>query len=803
MSVRSPSPARSVAEGARQAARQVARNADFPAEAASKDDLKIEAFTGNRAKLGRFLLQLKTVFRLRPQNYPDPKAKVLFASMQLKEGAYEWFEPILKDYLDHASDAEREQDTVNVFSSWLNFEAAIQQVFGTIHEERAAARTVHRIKQTGSAALYYSQFNAVASKLSWNEEAKGSAYYEGLKDEVKDHMIDNIPATYQALVEESIKIDNRLYERRIERGGWVGKNTNNTGYKGKVAHQHYGDPMDLSMVQHGQASRRQGPGRTQGNQRGRGGGNREEYRKKNLCFNCGKSGHRARECGTQAQGLHMVTVGDPTDTAGIEEQKADTSMKTQDISAADKGTAQKEPGTVQGWISQEGQDWLTFKDPVQAQTAAEIDDSQRKKNEHMGLSWTGCYDDSCMVHFSEKDGSGWFPKEPKKKRSSRKRQTKNAETSSLSMTDIPDDWEVVTEKDETESEPPTYTGKEIQFTIEASSTSQSHFGILMLHTRHCTGEEWQDRKFTIWPQAKPRYYIFEICLGEECHHKENIHSHQENVVVRFENLSERVQKRLLDGPPAEWEETPVCAMTDIPNPENQQTGEEDLYKNDPIMDEPSSEDDDEAEFHSMSQQGFFFVTNTTKERITMTTLFWNRTKCQNIDCIRQPEEHHHFIFDPETIAKEFPKTLVLEVCSDHDCEHQPDIHSHREDNGEVITMEVPPSILKKIWGKEVPEPETAQINLMWDQAEGVMVVTQHTDERGNHRMMAAPFWCVDSECPEQDEQTHQHVFNIDPLYPRIPIQPRTMSGMIAHGFTCCDAGCEWDQDLHVHFSKNE
>jgi hypothetical protein len=620
---------------------------------------------------------------------------------------------------------------------------------------------------------------------------------------VKDHMIDNIPATYQALVDESIKIDNRLYERRIERGGWVGRSTSGTGYKGKVTHQHYGDPMDLSMVQHGQASRRQGPGRTRGNQRGRGGGNREEYRKKDLCYNCGKPGHRARECGTQAQGLHMVTVGDPTDTAGIEEQKADTSMKTQDVSETDKGTAQKEPEVVQGGISQEDQDWLTFKDPVQAQTAAETEDNQRKKNEHACLSWTGCYDDSCMIHFSDKDGSGWFPKEPRKKRNSRRRQTQNAETASLSMTDIPDDWEIIMEGDKTESGNPIYRQKEIQITIPANGAKQASFGLLFMHTRHCVGANWQDRKFALWPQSKPQYYGFHICLDEGCQHKENIHSHQDNVVVRFDELSEQNQKRLLDGPPPGWDETPVCAMTDIPNPKDQQTGEEDLYKNDPIMDEPSSEEDDEAEFHSMSQQGFFFVTNTTKERITMTTLFWNRTLCQNIDCIRQPEEHHHFIFDPDTIAKEFPKTLVLEVCSDHDCKYQPDIHSHREDNGEVITMEVPPQILKKIWGREVPEPETAQLNLMWDQAEGVMIVTRHTDERGNHHMMAASFSCTDDDCLECGGSSHQHIFNVDPLYPRIPIQPRTLRGMIAHGFTCCDAGCEWDRGMHVHFSKNE
>ena len=42
--------------------------------------------------------------------------------------------------------------------------------------------------------------------------------------------------------------------------------------------------------------------------------------------------------------------------------------------------------------------------------------------EHARLHWTACYDDSCMVHLSAKDGAGYYPK----KRASRKhRQPKN------------------------------------------------------------------------------------------------------------------------------------------------------------------------------------------------------------------------------------------------------------------------------------------------------------------------------------------------------------------------------------------
>ena len=37
------------------------------------------------------------------------------------------------------------------------------------------------------------------------------------------------------------------------------------------------------------------------------------------------------------------------------------------------------------------------------------------KPDHATLSWTGCYDDDCYIHLSDKQGSGWFPKRPQGK----------------------------------------------------------------------------------------------------------------------------------------------------------------------------------------------------------------------------------------------------------------------------------------------------------------------------------------------------------------------------------------------------
>ena len=39
----------------------------------------------------------------------------------------------------------------------------------------------------------------------------------------------------------------------------------------------------------------------------------------------------------------------------------------------------------------------------------------KAKLNHAMLSWTGCYDDDCYIHLSDKQGLGWFPKRPQGK----------------------------------------------------------------------------------------------------------------------------------------------------------------------------------------------------------------------------------------------------------------------------------------------------------------------------------------------------------------------------------------------------
>jgi hypothetical protein len=192
--------------------------------AASHGSFKVNApseFSGQRNQVKTFKLQCLTYLQLNADRLDTNRKQLLFLTSYLRGPAYEWILPHLEDYLEHTEFNELKATTQVVMAGKTAFFRELQTTFGYGNEQMEAERALQTMVQRGPVSKYKAEFQTMVVKTNWDDNAIASHFYRGLKDVIKDEIArrETRPSTAREMYEVALKIDERIYERQMEKKG--------------------------------------------------------------------------------------------------------------------------------------------------------------------------------------------------------------------------------------------------------------------------------------------------------------------------------------------------------------------------------------------------------------------------------------------------------------------------------------------------------------------------------------------------------------------------------------------------------
>jgi hypothetical protein len=184
---------------------------------------KPDEFAGkDRHACDDFVAQLKLFVDGNSHLFINDRAKVQLAATYLRGTAQRWFRPRML------------KNTDPILDNFELFCKELQKALGDPDREKTMQRKLKALKQTNSASHYRMEFTNIIQYLDWDTSALKTYFYDGLKDSVKDILatLQDEPSDFDEYQELCVRIDNRLYERKLEtKGTRTNNNSNNNNHK--------------------------------------------------------------------------------------------------------------------------------------------------------------------------------------------------------------------------------------------------------------------------------------------------------------------------------------------------------------------------------------------------------------------------------------------------------------------------------------------------------------------------------------------------------------------------------------------
>jgi len=271
-----------------------------------------DLYYGERSKLEDWLLQFDLFFKF--EDDVDDNNKAPLMASYLRGSAAVWVKPFLIKYMSSNNSKER---ITQMFEDHDEFKVQLRQTFGIINEKSNADRAIQHLRQTRSAADYAALFQQQAIQTDWNDQALMVMYRQGLKDNVKAELMRSgvFNFTLRDLIEESIRLDNGLYELYLEtrsrrtpqplqkrrQENRFPHNRNNhfapeRAQPPAVTDWHDPDAMQLDNLN-------KNPPRNEYGTKKRGTAPRTI-----TCYGCGKEGHIARDCRSKNKVTRQINM---------------------------------------------------------------------------------------------------------------------------------------------------------------------------------------------------------------------------------------------------------------------------------------------------------------------------------------------------------------------------------------------------------------------------------------------------------------------------------------------------------------